>query len=70
MKHEEIINQTFEMMYHPSMTEEDKVVVRTEVLKKLGATLEQLDEEIETGVKNGYPAKLQLELIRRILTKA
>jgi len=69
MKHELAINKMFELLYEPWMNEEDKAYIKTEVLKQLKVTMEQLDEELEIGVKNGYPIEFQLELIRRILKK-
>jgi len=67
MKHESTIDKIFELMYTPGMSDEDKKFVKNEVLKRLGYTLEKLDEDIETGVKNGYPPQFQVEILRRII---
>lgn len=69
MKHEDAINKIFDCLYEPRMTDEDKSFIKEEMFKRLGVTIEQLDEELETGVQNGYPVEFQLELIRRILKR-
>ena len=66
MKHEATINKIFEVMYKPGMTDEDKAFVKSELLKRMGYTIEQIDEDIEIGVKNGYPPEFQVEIMRRI----
>ncbi len=69
MKHEISINQIFEMLYESWMNQEDKDYVKTELLKNMGVTMEQLDEDLETGVKNGFSVEVQLELIRKFISK-
>lgn len=69
MKHEATINKVFDLMYESWMSEEDKAFIREEMLKRLGCTVEKLDEEIEAGVQNGYKPEFQLELMRRLFKK-
>lgn len=69
MKHEASLNQIFEMLYEPWMSQEDKDYVKSEFLKSMGVTMEQLDEDLETGVKNGFSVEIQLELIRKFIAK-
>jgi hypothetical protein len=69
MKHEASLNQIFEMLYEPWMSQEDKDYVKSELLKSMGVTMEQLDEDLETGVKNGFSVEVQLELIRKFIAK-
>jgi hypothetical protein len=69
MKHEASLNQIFEMLYEPWMSQDDKDYVKSELLKSMGVTMEQLDEDLETGVKNGFSVEIQLELIRKFIGK-
>lgn len=69
MKHEAALNQMFEMLYERWMSQEDKDFVKSELLKSMGVTMEQLDEDLETGVKNGFSVEIQLELIQKFITK-
>lgn len=57
------------MLYEPWMSQEDKDYVKSEFLKSMGVTMEQLDEDLETGVKNGFSVEIQLELIRKFIAK-
>ena len=69
MKHRESIEKIFSFLYEPWMNEEDREFVKNELLKSMGVTMEQLGEDLETGIKNGFPADVQVELVRRFIQK-
>ena len=69
MKHEASINQIFELLYEPWMSDDDKAYVKTQLLESMGATMEKLDEELEIGVKNGFTVEVQLHLIKQFVAK-
>jgi hypothetical protein len=49
------------------MNDEDREDMNRELLRASGKTMEQLNEDFDTGIKNGYSIEQQMEIIRRIL---
>jgi len=68
MKHKAIIDRLMADLYEPWMNDEDKDEFNRMVFSGKNASLDDLDRAIETGIKNGYPAELQLQLIQKIIT--
>ncbi len=53
--------------FHASwMDADDRTEMNRELLKSLGKTMEQLDDDIEVGVRNGYSVQTQLEICQSI----
>lgn len=72
MKHEtEIDNLLKELLYDESwMDDKDYKEVIDLTFKTMGITKQKLSDDIETGVKNGYTVKQQIELLKRVLNVA
>jgi len=67
IKHQNTINDFFDFLHEDWMNEKDKREFNNEVLKAMGKNLNQLDEEIEVGVKNGYSPERQMAIIREFI---
>lgn len=64
LKHGAVIAAFFEGHYESWMSDNDKRELVETLLRQAGKTLGDLDAEIETGVRNGYPVEFQLALAR------
>lgn len=64
MKYEATINEMFSIYHESWMNAQDKVDLNREILRLTGKTMEQLDEDIEIGVRNGYPPETQILMAR------
>jgi hypothetical protein len=67
MKHKKTILSLLAHFHESWMDDEDREEMNRELLRASGKTMEQLNEDFETGIKNGYSIEQQMEIIRRIL---
>ena len=56
----------FEGMFESWMDDQDKAEFILLSLQQSGKTLSDVNEEIETGIKNGYSIAQQLEAVRNL----
>ena len=72
MKYENEINEVINNVIPKEglMTYEEHQEIIEETFKQMGITKQKLSDDIETGVKNGYSVKLQIELLKRVLNVA
>lgn len=68
MKYESAINEILSLFHSPWMDAQDKEEMNREVLKAMGKTMEELDDEIEKGVIRGYSVETQVELARKLVS--
>jgi len=66
MKYEKEIKTIFSLFYDDWMDEDDKANMDHHLLKYIGKTIEELSEDIDTGIKNGYSIKDQLNIIYKL----
>ncbi|MFT6880879.1 MAG: putative Ser/Thr protein kinase [Arcticibacterium sp.] len=69
MKHETEIDKLLkELLYDKSwMDDEDYKEVIDLTFKTMGITKQKLSDDIETGIKNGYTVKQQIDLLKQVL---
>ena len=69
MKYENEINEVINIVCPKEswMADEEHQEIIEETFKQMGITKQKLSDDIETGVKNGYSVKLQIELLKRNL---
>ena len=65
-KHGRAIELFFEGMFESWMDDQDKAEFILLSLQQSGKTLSDVNEEIETGIKNGYSISQQLEAVRNL----
>jgi hypothetical protein len=72
MKHETKIDKLLrELLYDESwMDDEDYKEVIDLTFKTMGITKQKLSDDIETGIKNGYTVKQQIDLLKQVLNIA
>ncbi len=70
MKYETEINEILNTVLPKEswMTDDEHKEIIEETFKQMGINKQELSEEIEEGVKNGYSVEKQMELIKKILT--
>lgn len=66
LKHKEAIESLFAMFYESWMDDDDKREFVQMLLSKTGMTLDDLDNSIEEGIKNGYTIQEQLEAAKKV----
>lgn len=62
------INQILDSLYEDWMDDDDKREFRQQAFKLIGCNTQCLSDQIEEGVKNGYPASTQVELIKKLIS--
>lgn len=68
MKYEEEIDTILrELLFEEWMTDDEYNDVISLTFEKIGKTKEDLSNDLDFGVKNGYPIKLQLDILKEIL---
>jgi hypothetical protein len=67
MRHQKIIADLLSSFHEEWMDFDDKAKMNSELLRAAGKTMEQLDAEIEIGVRNGYPPETQLAIYKRVV---
>mgnify|MGYP000971279028 CR=1 FL=1 len=71
MKYEKEIDQFLrDIIYEDWMNDEDYNEVITETFKQLGTNKENLSDDIDIGIKNGYSIEIQFALVKRVLNVA
>lgn len=53
-----------DLFYEKWMDEEDYLEIQEEVFKETGITIQELSNQIEIGINNGYSLDFQLNLMR------
>lgn len=66
LRHAEFIEEFFAFWFEDWMDDLDKETMRFEILAKLGLTMQDLDNQIQIGLDNGYSLDEQRELMRAI----
>ena len=61
LKYAEAITQLLRTVFGNDINE----AIRT--LEGAGITIEQMDTDLETGVQNGYPVEMQLQILAAII---
>jgi len=72
MKYENEINEIINTVLPKEgwMTDEEHQEIIEETFKQMGINKQKLSDDIETGVKNGYTVKQQIELLKQVLNVA
>lgn len=68
LRHGGAILSIFEAMFEPWMDDGDKAELMAMSLQATGKTLEDMDEDLETGLQNGYSIEFQVELCRKLFS--
>lgn len=62
------IDQLFrDILDEDKVSEDEFREMEKELLSHMGKDKQQLSDEIEIGVQNGYPVEQQMEIIRKLL---
>ena len=69
IRHGDTIFSFFEMLLEPWMDEDEKIEFVLSIMDEIGKTFIDLDNELEIGVKNGYPLDVQIELCKKLFIK-
>lgn len=67
MKHEIYINSIFSEFHEEWMSDTDKKDCNNKILQLFGRTMEQLDKDIEFGLRAGYTLQSQKKLIHEYI---
>ena len=72
MKYEDEINEILNTFIPKKswMTDEDHKEVIEETFKRTGMSKQQLSDDIEVGIKNGYSIKEQVDLLKQVFKQA
>ena len=72
MKYETEINEIINtaLAKESWMTHEEHQEIIEETFKQMGINKQKLSDDIETGVKNGYTVKQQIELLKQVINVA
>ena len=63
MKHALTISQILSLFHESWMSIVERKQMDEDVLASIGKTMEQLNSEIEEGIRNGYSVEQQLSII-------
>jgi len=67
MKHKRAILSILANFHRSWFSDEERQEMNRWLLNAIGKTMEQIDKDIETGIKNGYPIEQQMEIVRRVI---
>lgn len=65
-KHSDAIWEVFSDIFPADFSDDDRASAISMFLMFVGKSVEQLDQEIQTGINNGYPVGVQIELCKRL----
>ena len=69
LKHGEAISEFFEGVYESWMNEKDKSDFVNLLLNTQNKTIQDLDNDLEIGVQNGYSVEEQFEIVKKIFSR-
>lgn len=67
LKYGKDIYNAFQDLYEDWMNEEDKLLFLEMIAKVSNKTLIDMNNDIEIGIKNGYPLEYQMKIIKQII---
>lgn len=67
MEYKKEIDEIFNLLRDDWMNDKDFENYKEVVIEETGMTYEKISEDISVGVKNGYPAELQIQMVQTIL---
>jgi len=70
LKHGPAIVDMFNLFFTPDMSDEEKVEFVMAVCDQLNLTLDSFDDDLETGVQNGYPVDVQIGMVKLMIEAA
>ena len=68
MKHEKEIDELLRSVFYEDwMSEEEYIEVETEILATTKKTKQDLSDDIEVGIENGYTVEQQMKLTKMLM---